>query len=116
MGSSRDAQLQPAHGWGWVPEGVPALSVRAQIRAANQAINQDGAPCATEAPPRRNAFENKKNHKSSKPYFLGLLQCGGQGRGEKEVKSCESLVKEKCHRSSGIRILARLLSRGGGQP
>lgn len=35
---------------------------------------------------------------------------------EKEVKSWESLVKEKCHRSSSIHILARLLSRGGGRP
>lgn len=58
----------------------------------------------------------KKKKKSGKPYFLGLLQCGGQGRVEKEVKSWESLVKEKCHRSSGIHVLARLLSRGGGRP
>lgn len=35
---------------------------------------------------------------------------------EKEVKRWESLVKEKCHRSSSIHILARLLSRGGGRP
>lgn len=52
-------------------------------------MDQDGAPCATEV-----LFGGGRKKKiSSKTYFLPLLQCGG---GKEEVKSCESLVKEKC--------------------